>query len=84
MMLTLIHTASYGALACLLLAHVRAIPIDTAARDAPLVLTVRAPGADDWLNTLSADTRHRLDVARQHLDDESAPSQAFRNDTIMR
>ncbi len=37
-----------------------------------------------WQRTLSSDTRHRLEVAQQHLNDQSHEGQAFRNDTIMR
>ena len=41
-------------------------------------------GFEDWQNTLSEDTRHRLDVARQNPGDMSTSGQAFRNETIMR
>ncbi|KAK4088015.1 hypothetical protein Purlil1_7773 [Purpureocillium lilacinum] len=43
-----------------------------------------ARGVNDWRDTLSDDTRHRLDLAKQHLQDQSTSGQAFRNDTIMR
>ncbi|KAK2591445.1 hypothetical protein QQS21_010854 [Conoideocrella luteorostrata] len=75
-------TASYGALALLLIADVQSIPVTTSS--ASEISTVQSRGSGDWQNTLSKDTLHRLDVARQHLYDESAPGQAFRNDTIMR
>ncbi|KAJ3494829.1 hypothetical protein NLG97_g3827 [Lecanicillium saksenae] len=46
----------------------------------------RAPAHEGqaWQDTLSIDTRHRLEVALKNLDDKSDNGQAFRNDTIMR
>jgi hypothetical protein len=75
-------TASYGALACFLIFNVQSSLASAAG--VPVASIVQARGLDDWQNTLSEDTRHRLNVAREHLDDESALGQAFRNDTIMR
>lgn len=75
-------TTSCGALAFFLIVNVQSMSIPTAR--APEISIIQARGLDDWQHTLSNDTRQRLDVARQHLDDESAPGQAFRNDTIMR
>jgi hypothetical protein len=89
-------TASCGVLACFLVASVQSVPASTpgapgiaqsvlaSAPGAPAVSNGQARRPDDWQSTLSEDTRHRLDVALQHLDDKSAAGQAFSNDTIMR
>ncbi|KJZ70174.1 hypothetical protein HIM_10434 [Hirsutella minnesotensis 3608] len=71
-----------AALALLLVVNVYSTPVLT--NSAITLPHVQARGLDDWQSTLSQDTRHRLDVARQHLHDATAPAQAFRNDTIMR
>ncbi|KYK54912.1 hypothetical protein DCS_06873 [Drechmeria coniospora] len=74
-------TASCSALA-LFLANVQSVPISATGNAAPAVVQARA--LDDWQKSLSDDTRHRLDLALENLKDDSAPGQAFRNDTIMR
>ncbi|KID59732.1 uncharacterized protein G6M90_00g052140 [Metarhizium brunneum] len=72
---------AYGVLASFLIDNVQAVPVTSGT---PIVSIVPARGLDNWQNTLSSDTRRRLDVGLQHLDDESYPGQDFRNDTIMR
>lgn len=74
--------ASYGAWALFFMEHVRSIPVSTDKN--PVAPMPRARVLEEWENTLSSDTRHRLDMALQHLGDETALGQAFRNDTIMR
>lgn len=74
---------SYGALASFLFATARAIPVQAANGDLTASLT-QVVWTDDWLSSLSNDTRQRLVLARENVNDESAQGQAFRNDTIMR
>ena len=83
-MLTLKLTASFGALDYFFLAPIQASPVAAGTGDSGASLLARAVWTDDWLVSLSDDTRHRLVLARTHLDDESTLGQAFRNDTIMR
>ena len=73
--------ASYSAWALFFMGHVRSIPVST---DNSMASIPRARVLDDWQNTLSSDTRNRLVSALQHIEDETEPGQAFRNDTIMR
>lgn len=75
---------SFGALAFFLVnVHtVQSIPFSVARDTKPFA--VKSRGQDNWQSTLSKDTSHRLDLALQHLDDNSEKGQAFRNDTIMR
>lgn len=61
---------------------VRSTPVSTV--NIPVASLPQARELDGWQNTLSDDTHDRLNVALQHIDDDSALSQAFRNDTIMR
>lgn len=75
-------TASCGAWALFFMKVVHSIPVSTV--NIPVASFPRARELDGWQSTLSNDTHDRLNVALQHLDDESAPGQAFRNDTIMR
>lgn len=70
------------ALAWFLVRNVQAIPVVTPSIS--FLPIFRARGVDDWKNTLSEDTRHRLEMTLDHLDDKSDAGQAFRNDTIMR
>lgn len=77
----MLKLTAYGALASFLIDNVQSIPVTSGTRTVSIEQT---RGLDNWQNTLSNDTRHRLDVALQHLDDKSGPGQAFRNDTIMR
>jgi hypothetical protein len=77
----MLKLTAYGALASFFVDNIQCMPLTSGARTVSIMQT---RGLDNWQNTLSNDTRHRLDLALQHLDDESHPGQAFRNDTIMR
>lgn len=77
----MLKLTAYGVFASFLIDNVQPIPVTSGT---PIVSIVPARGLDNWHNTLSSDTRRRLDVGLQHLDDESYPGQDFRNDTIMR
>jgi hypothetical protein len=77
----MLKLTAYGVLASFLIDNVQPIPVTSGT---PTVSIAPARGLDNWQNTLSSDTRRRLDVRLQHLDEKSYPGQAFRNDTIMR
>ncbi|KAM3512463.1 hypothetical protein MY11210_003880 [Beauveria gryllotalpidicola] len=73
------NATAYGALTLCLFVLAQTKPLSSTHTP-----TIHARETDTWPSTLSNDTRHRLDVARQHLNDNGAAGQAFRNDTMMR
>lgn len=75
--------ASYGALVSFLLVTARASPVPAANGDLTASLT-QVVWTNGWSSSLSNDTRHRLILARENLNNKSAPGQAFSNNTIMR
>ncbi|KAJ6786121.1 hypothetical protein PWT90_02477 [Aphanocladium album] len=74
--------AAFGVFAALSMLA-QSTPVDS---NKVTAMNKRAPSHEGgvWQDTLSIDTRHRLEVALKHLDDKSDNGQAFRNDTIMR
>lgn len=78
----MLRLAAYFSVLTLSVVNVQSIPVSP--ETASIIPPVLAPRLEDWQQTLSNETRYRLGIALDHLNDTSAASQAFRNDTIMR
>lgn len=76
--------AALGALVACSIFGAQATPVPSIDAIPAVLARAASSGGESWKNTLSDDTRHRLEVAQKHLDDQTTEGQAFRNDTIMR